>query len=210
MNSDADLQDLLDSGEVEAVCEELWRRYRLNCIHFLVAKFPGASDDQIASAVADGFLQLRTALIEREPGVEWPLRNRLFLFATRRVLDALRKRSAKRRGGDVEWLFLDSDHTGEIGDEALGQLIDDIMVNEVRDRLILLRDHLTSSHQRGILTVICDSLPERVYLGDLPEMLRARGIEPPRPNTLKRSLQEVRRKLAADPVLQSLRTQPCN
>ena len=84
------------------------------------------------------------------------------------------------------------------------------MVNEVRDRLILLHDHLSSSHQRCILKVISDSLPDRVYLGDLPDMLRARGIEPPRPNTLKRSLQELRRKLAADLVLQGLRTQASN
>ena len=210
MNSDADLQDLLDSGDVDAACEELWRRYRLRCLQFLVSKFPAAEDDQTASAVADGFLQLRTALGAREPGVEWPLRNRLFLFATRRVIDLTRKRSAKRRGGEAEWLFLDAENTGEVGDEAFGRLLDDIMVNEVRERLVLLREHLTSSHQQGILTVISDSLPDRVYLGDLPDMLRERGIEPPRPNTLKRSLQELRRKLAADPVLQSLRSQPSN
>ena len=36
-----------------------------------------------------------------------------------------------------------------------------------------LREHIGSANQRRILSVICDSLPERVYLGDLADMLRA-------------------------------------
>ncbi len=207
MNPDADIQLLLDEGETDAACGELWRRYRLKCVQFLAVKFPNTADDVIASGVADAFLQLHEALEKREAGVEWPLRNRLFLFATRRVLDAVRRGSAKRRGGDVEWLMLD-EQSGEIGDREFGQLIDEIVVNEVRERLLDLRRHISSPNQQRILTVICETLPNRVYLGDLPDMLRERGFEPPRPTTLKRSLQELRRKLARDPVLRDLRAEP--
>ena len=206
MNPDADIQALLDSDEIEAACEQLWRRYQLKCIQFLTVKFPSATDDEIASGVADAFVQIHSGLQTREHGVEWALRNRLFLFATRRVLDAMRKSSAKRRGGGVEWFFLYANE-GEVSDEAFGQLIDGIVVNEVRERLLDLRKHIRSSKQRSILTIIGESLPDRVYLGDLPDMLRARGFESQKPTTLKRSLQELRRKLAKDPVLQNLRTQ---
>ena len=64
-----------------------------------------------------------------------------------------------------------------------------------------------SMKDRVGLNIIRDALPDRVYLGDFPDLLRERGIAPPRPATLKRSLQELRRKLADDPVLRNLRTQ---
>ena len=206
MSPDQDILDLLAANQVDLGFDLLWQRYRVPCIRFLAQRFPTAPDDEIASAVTDAFMQLYES--EKMMSItndDHPLYHQLFFFANRRLIDSYRKRSAEKRGGKAEWLVLED--AGEMAADTHRPLADELVINEVRARLDTVGKLLKSDHQRRILNIIRDSLPDRVYLGDFPDLLRQRGIAPPRPATLKRSLQELRRKLAADPVLRNLRTQ---
>ena len=206
MSPDQDILDLLAAGQADLGFDLLWQRYRVPCVRFLTQRFPTAPDDEIASAVTDAFLQLyesdRKMPISKK---DHPIYHQLFFFANRRMIDAYRKRTAQRRGGNSEWLVLEEASSAAADHHR--PLADELVINEVRQRLVKVGEGLKSEHQRGILTIIQDSLPDRVYLGDFPDLMRERGIAPPRPATLKRSLQEVRRKLADDPVLRNLRTE---
>jgi len=206
MSPDQDIVDLLAAGQAELGFDLLWQRYRLPCVKFLTQRFPAAPDDEIASAVTDAFLQMYES-DKKMPisGGDHPIYHQLFFFANRRLIDSYRKRTAQRRGGNVEWLVLDEG--AQMAVDHHHALADELVINEVRRRLESLGEGFKSDHQRSILQIISESLPDRVYLGDFPDLLKARGIKPPRPATLKRSLQEVRRKLADDPVLRNLRTQ---
>ncbi|MFT5468474.1 MAG: DNA-directed RNA polymerase specialized sigma24 family protein [Verrucomicrobiales bacterium] len=205
---DDDIQNLIRSGDADAGFELLWQRYRLPAVQFLASRYPTAADDEIASAVTDAFLQLfekRTDL----PDPNRPLRNQLFFVANRRLIDGLRKSSAQRRGGGAEMIPLDDpavEHP-KATTTPTQQLLDLVTVNEMRERLHGICDTLRSVHQRGLLAIISDALPDRVYLADFPDLMRERGLTPPCHATLKRSLQELRRKLAGDPVLRRLKPQ---
>ena len=206
MSPDQDILDLLSANQADLGFDLLWQRYRVPCVRFLTQRFPGAPDDEIASAVTDAFLQLYES--EKKLSLsakDHPLYHQLFFFANRRLIDSYRKRTAQRRGGRAEWLVLDEG--AEMSADTHRPLVDELVINEVRARLDTVGERLKSAKQRSILNIIRDSLPDRVYLGDFPDLLRERGIAPPRPATLKRSLQELRRKLGEDPVLRNLRTQ---
>ena len=206
MSPDHDILELLAAGQAELGFDLLWQRYRLPCVRFLTQRFPTAPDDEVASAVTDAFLQLFDSDKKLALGAgDHPLYHQLFFFANRRMIDAYRKRTAQRRGGNMEWLLLD-ESAGMAADHHR-PLTDELLINEVRRRLEVLGEGLRSEHQRGILSIIREALPDRVYLGDFEDLMRERGMKPPRPATLKRSLQEVRRKLADDPVLRNLRTE---
>lgn len=204
MRPDQDILELVASGQAELGFDLLWQRYRIPCVRFLTQRFPTAPDDEIASAVTDAFLQLFDS--DKKLGLgagDRPLYHQVFFFANRRMIDAYRKRTAQRRGGNAEWLVLEE--SGPMAADEHGALTDEILINEVRRRLEFLEEGLRSEHQRGILKIIRDALPERVYLGDFEDLMRKSGMTPPKPTTLKRSLQELRRKLAEDPVLRNLR-----
>lgn len=203
---DDDIQNLISEGDADAGFELLWQRYRTPCVQFLASRYPTAADDEIASAVTDAFLQLYR---DAEADATRPLRNRLFFVANRRLIDGLRKLSAQRRGGDAQMIALDDPdvETPRAIGTSTQQLLDKITINEMRRRLQRIRETLRSVHQRGLLTIISDALPDRVYLADFPDLMRERGMEPPCTATLKRSLQELRRKLAGDPVLRRLKPQ---
>ena len=206
MSPDQDILELITSGQRDLGFDLLWQRYRVPCVRFLTQRFPTAPDDEIASAVTDGFLQLYESDKKLALGAgDRPLYHQLFFFANRRLIDAYRKRTAQRRGGNMEWLVLEE--SGEMAADRHQPLTDELLINEVRRRLEVLGEGMRSEHQRGILAIIRDALPNRVYLGDFEELMRERGMKPPRPATLKRSLQELRRKLADDPVLRNLRTE---
>jgi hypothetical protein len=206
MSPDHDILELLEAGQAELGFDLLWQRYRLPCVRFLTQRFPKAPDDEIASAVTDAFLQLFDSDKKLALGAgDHPLYHQLFFFSNRRMIDAYRKRTAQRRGGNAEWLVLDE--SGAMAVDHHGALTDEILINEVRRRLELIGEEMRSDHQRGILTIMREALPERVYLGDFESLMVERGMKPPRPATMKRSLQEVRRKLADDPVLRNLRAE---
>ena len=202
---DEDIQDLINSDEADAGFELLWQRYRLPCVQFLAQRHPSAPDDEIASAVTDAFLQL----YQNPPGTGRPIRNHLFLVANRRLIDGLRKRGAQRRGGMVEWVELDDPDVAEpVKDSDQDQFqFDDVAVNEMRARLERVYEELRPGHQRSLLIIICEALPDRVYLADFPDLMRERGLTPPCMATLKRALTELRRRLASDPVLRKLKPQ---
>ena len=198
--------ELLAAGQAELGFDLLWQRYRVACVRFLTQRFPTAPDDEISSAVTDAFLQLFDSDRKLPLGEgDHPLYHQLFFFANRRMIDAYRKRTAQRRGGNAEWLVLEE--SAAMAADQHGALTDEILVNEVRRRLELIGEGIRSEHQRSILAIMRDALPERVYLSDFESLMIERGMKPPRPATLKRSLQEVRRKLADDPVLRNLRTE---
>ncbi|MFT4548399.1 MAG: DNA-directed RNA polymerase specialized sigma24 family protein [Verrucomicrobiales bacterium] len=206
MSPDDDIKELLAAGQAELGFDLLWQRYRVPCVRFLTQRFPTAPDDEVASAVTDAFLQLFDSDKKRSLAEDdYPLYHQLFFFANRRLIDAYRKRTAQRRGGNAEWLVLEE--SGAMAADHHGALTDEILINEVRRRLELLGEGMRSEHQRGILAIIGDALPERIYLSDFESMMIERGMKPPRPATMKRSLQEVRRKLADDPVLRNLRAE---
>ena len=206
MSPDQDILDLLAADQSELGFDLMWQRYRMPCVRFLAHRFPQAPDDEVASAVTDAFLQFYES--DRKMGIgaqDHPLYHQLFFFANRRMIDAYRKRTAQRRGGHAEWLVLEEGTEASADQHAA--LTDEILINEVRRRLEVLGEGLRSDHQRGILEIIRDALPNRVYLGDLADLMTERGMKPPRPATMKRSLQELRRKLADDPVLRNLRAE---
>ena len=206
MSPDQDILDLLNADDAETGFDLLWERYRQACVRFLAQRFPRAPDDEIASAVTDAFLQFFDSRKKLGIGAQdHPLCHQLFFFANRRMIDAYRRRTAQRRGGHAEWLLFE-DGT-EASRDHHHALTDELLINEVRRRLEVLGEGMRSEHQRGILTIISESLPSRVYLGDLADLMVARGMTPPRPATMKRSLQELRRKLADDPVLRNLRAE---
>lgn len=196
---DEDIQSLIASGDTNAGFELLWQRYRLPCVQFLAHRHPSAPDDEIASAVTDAFLQLHEFA---EPDKSRPIRNQLFFIASRRLIDGLRKMGAQRRGGEAEIVTLEDAEEPRCKTQ---QLLDDVTINEMRARLRHVRETVQSAHQRILLAIMSDALPNRVYLADFPDLMRERGFPPPCNSTLKRSLQEVRRKLAADPVLKRLK-----
>ncbi|MGI9241967.1 MAG: ECF-type sigma factor [Verrucomicrobiales bacterium] len=203
MSPDQDILELMAAGQTDLGFDLLWQRYRVPCVRFLTQRFPTAPDDEIASAVTDAYLQLFDSdkKWSLEPG-QRPLYHQIFFFANRRMIDAYRRRTAQRRGGNTEWLVLEE--SGAMAVDQHGALTDEILINEVRRRLEFLEGGLRSDYQRGILRIIRDALPNRVYLGDFEDLMRENGMEPPRPTTMKRSLQELRRKLADDPVLRNL------
>ena len=206
MSPDQDILDLLAANQAELGFDLLWQRYRMACVRFLAQRFPQAPDDEIASAVTDAFLQFYKSAQKMSIGPQdHPLYHQLFFFANRRMIDAYRRRTAQRRGGHAEWLVLEEGTEAAVDQHS--SLTDDVLVNEVRRRLEVLGEGMRSEHQKGILAIIRDALPNRVYLGDLADLMIERGMKPPRPATMKRSLQELRRKLADDPVLRNLRTE---
>lgn len=206
MSSDDDILELIAAGQAEMGFDLLWERYRVPCVRFLTQRFPTSPDDEIVSAVTDAYLQLFDSDKKLALGSgDRPLYHQLFFFANRRMIDAYRKRTAQRRGGNAEWLILEE--VGEMAMDSHVALTDEVLINEVRRRLEMLSEGMRSDHQRGILTIISDSLPERIYLSDFESLMIERGMKPPRPATMKRSLQEVRRKLADDPVLRNLRAE---
>jgi len=204
MSPDQDILELVAAGQADLGFDLLWQRYRIPCIRFLTQRFPTAPDDEIASAVTDAYLQLFDSNQQWSLGPgDRPLYHQLFFFANRRMIDAYRRRTAQRRGGNAEWLVLEE--SGPMAADQHRALTDELLINEVRRRLEFLEEGLRSEHQRGILRIIRDALPDRVYLGDFEDLMLERGMKPPRPTTMKRSLQELRRKLADDPVLRNLR-----
>ena len=202
-DQDQDIRNLLHSGEADTGFELLWQRYRLPCVQFLAHKYPTAKDDDVATAVTDAFLQMHENFSQLSEKIQ--LRNHLFFVSNRRLIDLLRKSSAQRRGGDVTWVILEDDEIEPTVPDESKVLMDEVLVHEIRERLQSFGERLTSNHQRSILAVMIDALPHRVYLGDFPDLLRERGYEPPCQATLKRSLRELRKKLADDAVLQTLR-----
>ena len=136
MSPDQDILDLLAEGQSELGFDLLWQRYRVPCVRFLTQRFPAAPDDEIASAVTDGFLQLYDSDKKWSLGAsDHPLYHQLFFFANRRLIDAYRKRTAQRRGGNMEWLLLEE--SGEMAADHHRPLTDELVINEVRHRLTL-------------------------------------------------------------------------
>ena len=166
MSPDDDILELLAAGQAELGFDLLWQRYRIPCVRFLTQRFPTSPDDEIASAVTDAFLQLFDSDKKWALGAEdRPLYHQLFFFANRRMIDAYRKRTAQRRGGNAEWLVLDE--SGAMAADQHVALTDNILINEVRRRLELLGEDMRSDHQRGILAIIGEALPERIYLSEI-------------------------------------------
>ena len=147
MSPDQDILDLLAEGQSELGFDLLWQRYRVPCVRFLTQRFPAAPDDEIASAVTDGFLQLYDSDKKWSLGAsDHPLYHQLFFFANRRLIDAYRKRTAQRRGGNMEWLLLEE--SGEMAADHHRPLTDELVINEVRRRLEVLG--VTLKLKRGL------------------------------------------------------------